>query len=178
MIVSVVAWQFVLVSYQKDRIRTFLDPVSDPLGRGYNVIQAMVATGSGGIFGEGLARGLQSQLKFLPERQTDFIFASTVEELGLVGGSLVLLLFGLILWRMLRIIRASQDQFATYLATGIFFLIFSQAIINVGMNLGLLPVTGITLPFVSYGGSSLVITLWLAGIVESIAQHSVPVRFK
>lgn len=177
LIFSMLAWQFFLISYQKDRVRTFFSPGADPLGRGYNVIQAMVAVGSGGVFGSGLARGLQSQLKFLPERQTDFIFASTVEELGMVGGGLVILLFGFVLWRMIRIIKFSQDPFATYLAVGIFFLIFIQSLVNIGMNLGLLPVTGITLPYVSYGGSSLVVSLWLAGIMESIAQHSVPVRF-
>lgn len=177
LIISTVAWQFFLVGYQKDRIRSFLDPTADPLGRGYNVIQSMVAVGSGGLLGSGLARGLQSQLKFLPERQTDFIFASTVEELGLLGGGLVLLFLAFLLFRMAKIIRESRDFFGTYVATGIFVMVFVQSIVNIGMNLGLLPVTGITLPFLSYGGSSLVIIFWLMGIMENIARNSVPVRF-
>ena len=176
-LVSVVAWNFVLVDYQKDRLRTFLDPAADPQGRGYNVIQSMVAIGSGGLTGRGLARGLQSQLKFLPERQTDFIFASTVEELGLLGGTLVLVFLGFVLFRILKVMKNSQDSFASYLAAGIFFLFLSQTAINIGMNLGLLPVTGITLPFLSYGGSSLVIMLWLIGILQSITRRSSALRF-
>ncbi|MDZ4244202.1 MAG: rod shape-determining protein RodA [Candidatus Doudnabacteria bacterium] len=177
LLVSSIAWQFFLVPYQQDRIRSFLDPTADPLGRGYNAIQSIVAIGSGGPWGRGLARGLQSQLRFLPERQTDFIFASTVEELGLVGGGLVILLIIFLLWRIFKIAFASRDLFGTYLAAGIFFLFFTQVAVNIGMNLGLLPVTGITLPFLSYGGSSLVVTFWLVGILESVARHSVPVRF-
>lgn len=177
LVVGALAWQFFLAPYQQDRIRSFLDPTADPLGRGYNVIQSIVAVGSGGLLGRGLARGLQSQLQFLPERQTDFIFASTVEELGLLGGGLILLLFLFVLWRMIKIIRGARDLFGMYLAAGVFFLVLIQLAINVGMNLGLLPVTGITLPFLSYGGSSLVIMFWLLGIVESIARHSSPVRF-
>lgn len=177
LIVSALSWQFFLEDYQKDRVRSFLDPTADPLGRGYNVRQAMVAVGAGGVFGSGLARGLQSQLKFLPERQTDFIFASTVEELGVVGGGLVLLLFGFLLWRFIKIQRRARDLFGTYLAAGIFFLVFTQMLINIGMNLALLPVTGVTLPLLSYGGSSLAVICALMGVMENIARNSVPVRF-
>lgn len=177
LIASVISWQFFLYDYQKDRLRSFLNPTADPLGRGYNVIQSIVAVGSGGLFGRGLARGLQSQLKFLPERQTDFIFASTVEELGIIGGGLILLLFWFVFWRMLRILRSARDLFGTYVASGIFFLVFSQTVMNLGMNLGLLPITGVTLPFLSYGGSSLVVIFWLIGVMENIMQNSVPVRF-
>lgn len=176
-VISVAAWQFFLADYQKDRLQTFLDPTADPRGTGYNVIQSMVAVGSGGLFGHGLARGLQSQLRFLPERQTDFIFASTVEELGLVGGALVLVFLFFICARILKIMRQAQDSFGMYLASGIFFLFLTQITVNIGMNLGLLPVTGITLPFLSYGGSSLVTTFLSVGIIESIARHSSPVRF-
>lgn len=172
-----VSWVTVLADYQKARVVSFLDPTADAQGTGYNVIQSIVAVGSGGFFGRGLARGLQSQLRFLPERQTDFIFASTVEELGFLGGGLVLLFLVFVLLRMVKILHNAHDSFGKYLAGGIFFLILTQTVINVGMNLGLLPVTGITLPFLSYGGSSLVITLWLAGIMESLAQRSAPVRF-
>lgn len=178
LIAAAVGWSFALAPYQKDRVYTFLEPTADPLGRGYNVIQSIVAIGSGGIGGTGLARGLQSQLRFLPERQTDFIFASTAEELGLIGGGIVLLLLAFILFRIIKIMRSSRDLFGMYLAGGVFALIFTQSMVNIGMNLGLLPVTGITLPFLSYGGSSLIINLALVGIVESIAQHSVPVRFE
>ena len=177
LVAAVMSWQFFLQDYQKDRIRSFLDPTADPLGRGYNVIQSIVAVGSGGVFGSGLARGLQSQLRFLPERQTDFIFASTVEELGLLGGGLVIVLLGFILLRMVKILRQARDLFGTYIAAGIFFLFFAQSSINILMNLGLLPVTGVTLPFLSYGGSSLVMTFWLVGIMENITKNSVPVRF-
>lgn len=177
LVIAVLSWQFFLAGYQKDRVRSFLDPTGDPLGRGYNVIQSIIAVGSGGLLGSGLARGLQSQLKFLPERQTDFIFASTVEELGFLGGGLVVLLLGFVFWRMLRILRQARDLFGTYLAGGIFFLLFIQSAVNIAMNLGMLPVTGVTLPFLSYGGSSLVVTFWLLGLMESIARNSVPVRF-
>lgn len=177
LLVSSVAWQFFLHDYQKDRVRSFLDPTADPLGRSYNVIQSIVAVGSGGAFGSGLARGLQSQLRFLPERQTDFIFASTVEELGVLGGGLVIVLLLFIFYRMIRVIRLARDTFGTYLAAGIFFLFFSQALVNIGMNLGLLPVTGITLPFVSYGGSSLMISFWMIGVLLNISRSATPVRF-
>lgn len=174
---SAVAWQFFLAPYQKDRLYAFLEPASDPLGRGYNVIQSTVAVGSGGLLGTGLARGLQSQLRFLPERQTDFIFAATSEELGLLGGGIIMVLLGFILLRIIRALRKSRDLLGMYLASGVFFLLLTQSAINIGMNLGLLPVTGITLPFLSYGGSSLIVTFWSVGIVESIARHSLPVRF-
>lgn len=177
LIVAVASWQFLLHDYQKDRLRSFANPISDPLGRGYNVIQSMVAVGSGGLWGQGLARGLQSQLKFLPEKQTDFIFASTVEELGMLGGGFVLFLFGYMLYRIMKIMRNARDLFGTYLGAGIFFVLFMQIAVNIGMNLGLLPVTGVTLPFLSYGGSSLLITFWLLGIMENIAKNSAPIRF-
>ncbi len=177
LVVSAVLWQFFLQGYQQDRLRSFVDPTTDPLGRGYNVLQSIVAVGSGGWFGRGLAKGLQSQLRFLPERQTDFIFASTVEELGLLGSSLILLMLFFLLYRIIKIVKGARDSFGTYLAGGIFFLILIQMIVNIGMNLGLMPVTGITLPFLSYGGSSLVITFWLIGVLENIAKNSVPVRF-
>jgi len=177
LVLVALGWQFFFVEYQRDRIRSFMDPTADPLGRGYNVIQSIVAVGSGGWFGSGLARGLQSQLRFLPERQTDFIFASTAEELGFAGVSLVLALLGFLLFRMIKIQREARDLFGTYLASGIFFMIFTQSVVNIGMNLGFLPVTGITLPFLSYGGSSLLVNFLLLGIMQNIARNSIPVRF-
>jgi len=177
LLLTALGWQFFFADYQRDRIKSFLEPTADPLGRGYNVIQSIVAVGSGGWFGSGLARGLQSQLRFLPERQTDFIFASTAEELGFVGGAIVLALFGFLLFRMTKILKEARDLYGTYLAAGVFFMFFSQSIVNIGMNLGFLPVTGITLPFLSYGGSSLLVNFLLLGILQNIVRNSVPVRF-
>lgn len=164
-----VVWFFLLAPYQKDRVLTFIDPARDPLGAGYNTAQATIAIGSGRLFGRGLGFGSQSQLKFLPEAQTDFIFASISEELGFAGAGAVVLLFGFMLWRLLRLASQSDDDFyATYLA-GAAVALFAQFVVNVGANLSLLPVTGVTLPFVSYGGSSLLINLLMIGIAESMA---------
>ncbi len=177
LIVSAASWTLFLHDYQKDRIRSFVDPAADPQGQGYNVIQSIVAIGAGGIYGKGLARGPQSQLQFLPERQTDFIFASLVEELGFVGGGLVLILFFLIFIRLIKIAREAREMFGTFLVIGFFFLMLTQTLVNIGMNLGLVPVTGVTLPFLSYGGSSLLVTFLMLGMVESAARRSLKVRF-
>jgi len=175
--IATVAWFFFLHDYQKSRLTTFLDPASDPKGRGYNAIQAVIAVGSGGVFGRGLARGVVSQLRFLPERQTDFIFASLAEELGLVGVGLLLFLFGVWLFRIVRVIGASRENFGAFVASGIFFCFFSQSLINIGMNIGLLPITGIPLPLVSYGGSSLIMALVSVGVLQSIVTYAQPVGF-
>lgn len=175
--VSVMAWFFLLHDYQKERIYTFLDPGSDPRGSGYNVIQSVIAVGSGQYFGRGVGRGLQSQLKFLPERQTDFIFASTAEELGFVGSFLILILFFLILYRLVKIMASARDNFGMYLSLGVFFMLLSEIFINIGMNLGLLPVTGIPLPLLSYGGSSLLTVFIALGIVQSIVAHHKAIKF-
>ncbi len=171
-----VLWFAVFEEYQKNRIRVFLEPELDPLGTGYNVTQAIIAVGSGQLFGRGLSFGSQSKLKFLPEAQTDFIFAVIAEQLGFVGVVVLISLFGVLLWRMLVIARQAADNFASYLVLGALFVIFTQMIINVSMNLGLLPVTGLTLPLVSYGGSSLVATMMLLGIVQSVAMRGRSVR--
>lgn len=170
------AWKFALHDYQKHRLETFLNPKLDPRGRGYNVQQAIIAVGSGGLKGTGLGRGLQSSLKFLPERQTDFVFASTAEELGLVGTLVIMLLYCVMLYRLLIIYRRSRDDTGRFMVVGIFFMIFSQAAINIGMNIGLLPVTGIPLPLISYGGSSLLTTAMALGIAESVANRSKGLR--
>lgn len=177
LVISAVSWVLFLHDYQKDRIRSFIDPAADPRGQGYNAIQSIVAVGAGGIYGRGLARGPQSQLQFLPERQTDFIFASLVEELGFVGGGLVLILFFLIFIRLIKIAGEAREIFGTYIVGGFFFLMLTQILVNVGMNLGLVPVTGVTLPFLSYGGSSLLVTFLMLGIVESVARRSLAARF-
>lgn len=148
-------WFLVLRDYQKERLLTFLAPRSDPLGAGYNVAQSIVAIGSGGFFGRGLGLGTQSQLNFLPEQETDFIFASIAEELGFLGASLLLLGYLFLLWRLWRALASGQSMFGNFLMLGVLAMFFSQAAVNVGMNMGLFPVTGVTLPFVSYGGSSL-----------------------
>jgi rod shape determining protein RodA len=163
-------WRF-LKDYQKERIVSFLNPQSDPLGIGYNAIQAMVAVGSGGFWGLGLGRGTQSHLLFLPEYHTDFIFASFSEEFGFIGVLLLIFLYCLILTRIIVIGINSQDKFGLLVSGGIFGVLFTQFFINVGMNIGLLPITGITLPLVSYGGSSLLSFAILLGIASNIAKN-------
>ncbi|MCX6740756.1 MAG: rod shape-determining protein RodA [Candidatus Parcubacteria bacterium] len=165
---SLILWLFVFQTYQKQRIMVFLDPSLDPLGSGYNITQAIIAIGSGGVFGKGLTFGSQSQLKFLPESQTDFIFAVLAEELGLFGVLLLLGLLGLLIWRLLYWAKNINDNFASYLIVATCILIFVELVVNIGGNLGILPITGITLPFVSYGGSSLLALMILIGLVESI----------
>jgi len=174
---SIFAWSYLLHDYQKDRIYVFLDPQRDPKGSGYNVIQSVIAVGSGGIYGRGVGRGLQSQLKFLPERQTDFIFASTAEELGFLGSAIILGLFTLLLFRIIRTAQNARDNFGMYLAIGVFFMFFWQILINIGMNIGVMPVTGIPLPLLSYGGSSLFMTFLSLGLVQSIVARQRILKF-
>jgi len=146
---------FALADYQKARIDVFLHPENDPKGTGYNVLQAMVAVGSGGVTGKGLGHGSQSQLSFLPEKHTDFIFAVISEELGMVGALFVLFLYLILLFRIRAVGDAASDNFGYLLAVGVMIMVFVQIAINVGMNIGLLPVTGLPAPFLSYGGSSI-----------------------
>jgi len=145
-----------LKNYQKDRIITFLNPYHDPAGAGYNALQAMIAIGSGQLIGRGLGRGTQSHLRFLPEYHTDFIFGTLIEELGFMGGIILLILYFLLLWKIITKMKSNTlNIFNFSFSAGIFGMILSQTFINMGMNLGILPITGITLPLVSYGGSSL-----------------------
>ena len=166
-----VLWHF-LHGYQKQRLITFINPQIDPLKTGYNAIQAMITVGSGQLLGRALGHGTQSQLKFLPERLTDFIFASLAEELGLAGSFIVLALYTLLLWRILTIARHAPDKFGYLICLGVFSSIFTQVFINIGMNIGLMPVTGVTLPLLSSGGSSLLATLISLGLVESVALRA------
>lgn len=159
---------FFLKDYQKERLYNFVNPANDPLGSGYNVAQSMVAVGSGGIFGKGLGRGPQSQLNFLPEKHTDFIFAAIAEELGLLGALFVIFLFGVLLYRIKRTARLARDNFGFLLAVGAMIMFFLQISINIGMNVGLNPVAGVPLPLLSYGGSSIVAVLAGLGIVQSV----------
>lgn len=157
-----------LKDYQKERIASFLNPQADPLGSGYHLIQAMITVGSGQIFGRGLGMGTQSRLRFLPEQHTDFIFAALSEELGFFGAILLIVLYGLLLWRIIAVAGKTTDLFGKLILIGVFIMLLTQAFINIGMNTGLLPITGITLPLISYGGSSIVSTMISLGIVESI----------
>lgn len=159
-------WNF-LHDYQKQRILTFLNP-NDPLGLSYNAIQSVIAVGSGMLFGRGLGLGTQSGLKFLPERHTDFIFATLSEELGLIGAVLVIISFAFLLYKVFTVFRRQDDLFCKTFSTVVFFLIFLQFFVNIGMNIGILPIVGITLPFVSYGGSSLLSNFILLGIFSSL----------
>ncbi len=167
-ILSVSSSWFFLKDYQKERIISFIDPEKDPQGSGYNVIQAIIAVGSGGVFGKGLGHGSQSQLNFLPEKHTDFIFSVIAEEFGFAGALAVFILFGMIFWRIKETARMARDNFGYLIALGILAILFSQFFVNVGMNIGVLPVTGVPLPFLSYGGSSMVITLSSVGIIQSV----------
>lgn len=166
------AWMFLFADYQKQRVMTFLDPASDPLGRGYNINQSIIATGSGRLFGRGVGLGSQSQLKFLPESQTDFIFAVVGEELGFAGASLLLALVMIFFYRLFVATRMAKDDFSMFLLLGISLLFFVHFFINISMNIGMAPVTGISLPFVSYGGSFLVMSFILVGVVQSIIVRS------
>jgi rod shape determining protein RodA len=170
-------WKFFLKDFQKNRIEVFLRPQTDKRGAGYSVNQAAIAIGSGQWLGRGLGKGLQSQYKFLPERQTDFIFAAASEEVGFLGITAILGLYFFIFARILAIAGKAKDDVGMYITLGIFFLIFSHVLINVGMNIGLLPVTGIPLPFLSAGGSSLVVTFFALGIAQNICVQSKTLRF-
>ncbi len=165
-------WLFFFKDYQKQRIMTFLNPTFDPLDQGYNITQAIIAIGAGGITGRGVGFGSQSQLKFLPEAQNDFLFAVIAEELGFLGISLVLLFFSVIFYRLLVNIKKANNDFGIYFLIGVMALIFIEMFINIGMNIGILPVIGISLPFLSYGGSAIVSSLILLGIAESIIIRS------
>ncbi len=162
------SWFCLFKDYQKERVMTFLNPSFEPLNQGYNISQAIIAIGAGGLTGRGLGFGSQSQLKFLPEAQTDFIFAVVAEELGFFGAVLVLLFFCIFFWRCLSHLRKIKNDFAVFFILGAASLIFIEMFINIAMNMGLLPVIGISLPFLSYGGSAMISNLILVGVIESI----------
>lgn len=169
LLIFIFSWAFLLRDYQQQRIISFILPeLADPLGMGWSQNQARIAIGTGGIFGQGAGKGSQTQYGFLPEAQTDFIFAAIAEEFGLMGVSFLLLLFLILLWRMLKIAVASRANFPRLFTAGLATLLFCQLFINVGMNLGLLPIIGIPLPLVSYGGSSLIATCIGLGVLLSI----------
>lgn len=164
---SMIAWSL-FVPYQRARIINFLHPELDPQGTGYNVIQSMIAVGNGGMFGQGFGYGSQSQLNFLPEKHTDFIFATIAESVGFLGVFVLLVLFGVLFSRFYFIAGQSRDAFGYFVVVGVMALFLIHITINVGMNIGIMPVTGIPLPLISYGGSSLLSVLMACGIVMSV----------
>jgi rod shape determining protein RodA len=161
-----------LETYQQNRFLVFLDPSIDPRGAGYNLIQSRVAIGSGGWFGKGFLDGTQKRLAFLPEQHTDFIFAVVGEEFGFVGVAAVLLAFGYIFWRLVRIAELSPDPFASLVPFGLLGSWFAHVLVNTGMTVGVMPITGIPLPFLSYGGSFLLVNLLAMAMVERIAAEA------
>lgn len=165
-------WQFVFFDYQKERIMTFLDPLSDIQGAGYNAYQSTVAIGSGQIFGKGIGYGTQSKLLFLPEYETDFIFAAFAEEWGLIGVVLLFLLFSLVVWRLLVHAVGGATNFERLFAAGVCMLFVSHFFVHIGMNIGLLPVTGTTIPFLSYGGSHLLTEYLAIGMVMGMRRYA------
>ena len=166
----------VLKDYQLQRLTVFLDPERDPGGAGYQLTQSKISIGSGMFTGKGYLQGTQTHLNFLPEHHTDFIFAVIGEELGFLGGMLLVGLFAIIVWRAFRIARLSEDMYGRLIATGIAGMLVFQVFVNIGMTIGIMPVTGIPLPFVSFGSSSLVVNLMAIGVLESIHVHSVAGR--
>ena len=171
-----VLWYF-LKDYQKMRIMVFMDPNVDPLGSGYHIIQSKIAIGSGMLFGKGLFEGTQSQLNFLPENHTDFIFAVVGEELGFIGVVVLLLLYLVVLWRGIQIAKDASDMFGRLLAVGITSMLAFHVLVNVGMTLGIMPVTGIPLPLMSYGVSSLTTNIMSIAILMNIQQRKQKLLF-
>ena len=165
-------WFFVFRDYQKARIVNFMNPYADVRGSGYNAYQSTIAVGSGEIFGKGVGYGTQSHLRFLPEYETDFIFAAFAEEWGFVGAILLLILYCLVIWRILVSANLGATNFEILYGLGVAFLFISHIVINIGMNIGLLPVTGITLPFMSYGGSHLRMEFSALGILMGMRRYS------
>ena len=162
----------VLEEYQLDRFRVVADPGAAPRGVGYNVNQALIANGSGGLWGKGLFEGSQTQGRFIPEQQTDFVFTVAGEELGLVGGAGIILAIGIVLWRGLRIASQASDTFGRLVAAGVVSWFGFQSFVNIGMTLGIMPVTGLPLPFVSYGGSAMFANLMAIGLLQNVHMRS------
>ncbi|MBN1353114.1 MAG: rod shape-determining protein RodA, partial [Candidatus Omnitrophica bacterium] len=163
-------WHF-LKGYQRQRLMVFINPNIDPLGSGYTIIQSKIAVGSGGLFGKGWLSGTQSQLNFLPERHTDFIFSVVGEEWGFIGALILVLLFLLIVYRAAKIIETTPNIYGKLIATGFLTLFALQVVINIGMTIGILPIVGFPLPLISYGGSSLITTLFYIGLLLNIGMR-------
>ncbi len=165
-----VAWTM-LHDYQRERVMTLIDPSTDPLGKGFHTLQAMIAIGSGGVFGKGWMQGTQAHLEFIPERTSDFIFAVYSEEFGLVGNVVLVLLFFALVWRAFAIAISAPTLFARLLAAAIGLIMFTYAFVNMGMVSGILPVVGVPLPFISYGGTALVTLGMACGLLMAISAH-------
>ena len=165
-------WNFVFYEYQKQRIMTFIHPLQDIRGAGYNAYQSTITVGSGQLIGKGLGYGTQSRLKFLPEYQTDFIFAAYAEEWGFVGVLILFALYAIVLWRILRSAINGATNFEILFGVGITIMFVAHLLVHIGMNVGIMPVTGITIPFMSYGGSHLLVTFIALGILQSMKKYS------
>ncbi len=170
-LILALAWSFFLKDYQKQRIISFFQPKMEPIGIGWSQNQSKIAIGSGGLFGQGIFKGSQTRYGFLPEPQTDFIFASIAEETGIIGGTILLSLFVLLILRVVKIAFLSESNFPKIFSCGVAIILISEIFINIGMNLGLLPIIGVSLPLVSYGGSGLFSIFIAFGILQSIKTH-------
>jgi rod shape determining protein RodA len=175
---ALLAWTFLLQDYMRERLMISFSPERDMLGAGYNIIQAQITIGSGGLLGHGLTGGTQSQMDLLRVRTTDFIFAHAMGMFGFIGAIALFVVIGLLLWRMMQVAQTTQDPFGQLLAAGITAMIFFQAFVNIGMNVGIMPVTGIPLPLVSLGGSSLWTTLAAIGLLQSVRIHHQRLAFQ
>jgi rod shape determining protein RodA len=171
MVLRAFAWGL-LKDYQQKRLTIFLDPYVDPLGAGYHIIQSLYAIGSGGIFGSGLHKGDLTQGNFVPEQHTDFIFSSIGEEFGFLGSILVVVLYGMLCIKLLQRAREANDRFSSFLAIGTFSMLFFHIFVNIGMNLSIMPITGVPLPFLSYGGSSMLVNLFLISLAIKTRESS------
>jgi rod shape determining protein RodA len=171
LVVGGIAWQFALRDYQKTRIYTFLDPSLDPRGAGYQKIQSQIAVGSGGLLGKGFGRGSQSQLGYLPARHTDFVFSVLAEEMGFVGVAVVLGLYLFVLWRMLETAQLARDRAGAFLVAGLAAGFAFQVVYNIAMVAGLVPVKGLPLPLLSYGGSSVLSSMLSVGLVLNVRMR-------
>ena len=167
----------IIQPYQLRRLLVFLDPYADPTGSGWNVIQSMIAIGSGGFFGKGYLNGTQSQLYFLPANHTDFIFSVAAEEFGFIGASAILLLYALLIWRGIKIAVLAKDRFGTLLAVGCVSYFVCHIVINIGMTVGIMPITGLPLPFLTYGGSTLLTSLLAVGILLNVGLRRQKIMF-
>ena len=170
--VFILAWFFVLQPYQKDRVLNVINSEKDPLGSSYNLIQSKIAVGSGGLWGKGLGQGSQGQLNFLPEKHTDFIFPVFAEEWGSAGVIFLFCVYGVFFWRLVRISLNATNNFSRLFASGFAVMVFAQVFINIGMTIGIMPITGIPLSFMSYGGSNLLINFLALGIVQNMVVQS------
>ncbi|MFC1625365.1 FtsW/RodA/SpoVE family cell cycle protein [Patescibacteria group bacterium] len=171
-LIFTICWFFVLKPYQKDRISSFINPLKDPQGAGYNALQSMVAIGSGQVWGKGVGYGTQSRLEFLPEYKTDFVFAAFAEEWGLIGVLIIFFCFGFLVWRILKNAYYGQSNFERFYGIGLTIFLMTHFILHVGMNVGLLPITGLNMPFLSYGGSHLITIFAGLGILMGMRKYS------